>query len=103
MSELESSEHLFGNNKVNVHDLADVSPKAELGAGVHVASGAVIGPDVIIGPNTIIEKCVISESVILADSKIYGAMIKKSIIGPDISLNQDIENTLIAPEGEKVF
>ena len=31
------------------------------------------------------------------------SMIKKSIIGPDISLNQDIENTLIAPEGERVF
>ena len=64
---------------------------------------SIIGPKVIIGPNTIIEKCVISESVILADSKIYGATISTSIIGPDISLNQDIDNTLIAPEGEKVF
>ena len=64
---------------------------------------SIIGPNVIIGPNTIIEKCVISESVILADSNIYGAIIKKSIIGPNISLNQDIENTLVAPEGEKVF
>ncbi len=64
---------------------------------------SIIGPNVIIGPNTIIEKCIISESVILEDSKIYGASIKTSIIGPDISLNHDIENTLIAPEGERVF
>ena len=64
---------------------------------------SIIGPNVIIGPNTIIEKCVISESVILADSKIYGATINRSIIGPNISLNQDTKNALISPEGEKVF
>jgi len=64
---------------------------------------SIIGPNVIIGPNTIIEKCVISESVILADSKIYGATINTSIIGPNISLNQDTKNALISPEGEKVF
>ena len=64
---------------------------------------SIIGPNVIIGPNTIIEKCVISESVILADSKIYGATINTSIIGPNISLNQDTKNALISPEGKKVF
>ena len=57
----------------------------------------------IIGPNAFIEKSVISNSVILSDSKIYGATISTSIIGPNISLNHDVENTLMSPKGEKVF
>ena len=64
---------------------------------------SIIGPNVIIGPNAFIEKSVISDSVILSDCKIYGATIKKSIIGPDVSLNHDTENAVIAPEGEKIF
>ena len=64
---------------------------------------SIIGPNVIIGPNAFIEKSVISDSVILSDCKIYGATIKKSIIGPDVSLNHDSENTVITPEGEKIF
>ena len=31
MSESESSGSIIGGNKVNIHDFADVSPKAELG------------------------------------------------------------------------
>ena len=64
---------------------------------------SIIGPNVIIGPNAFIEKSVISNSVILSDSKIYGATISTSIIGPNISLNHDVENTLMSPKGEKVF
>ena len=52
MSELESAEKLIGDNKVNIHEFADVSAKAELGEGVCVGPGAVIGPNVIVGPNT---------------------------------------------------
>ena len=52
MSELESCEKSIGDNKVNIHAFADVSPQAKLGEGVCVGSGAVIGPDVIVGPNT---------------------------------------------------
>ena len=36
MSELESSENLIGDNKVNIHHFEDVSSKAELGKGVYV-------------------------------------------------------------------
>ena len=61
MNELQSSKNLFGDNKIYIHDYADVSPKAELGKGVYVCSGAVIGPDVIIGPNTWIGPNVIIE------------------------------------------
>ena len=64
---------------------------------------SIIGPNVIVGPDTFIEKSMISNSVILSDSKIYGATISNSIIGPKISLKKDVERTLIAPEGEKVF
>ena len=52
MNELQSSESLIADNKINIHKFADVSPKAELGQGVFVGSGAVIGPKVIVGPNT---------------------------------------------------
>ena len=38
MSELESSKNLIGDHKVNIHDFADVSPKAEIGKGVYVLS-----------------------------------------------------------------
>ena len=61
MSEIQSSESLITDNKVNIHKFADVSPKAELGKGVTVGSGAVIGPDVIVGPNTWIGPNVIIE------------------------------------------
>ena len=61
MNELQFSENLIGNNKANIHHLADVSSKAELGKGVYVGSGAVIGPDVIVGPNTWIGPNVIIE------------------------------------------
>jgi len=61
MNELQSSENLIGNNNANIHHLADVSSKAELGKGVYVGSGAVIGPDVIVGPNTWIGPNVIIE------------------------------------------
>jgi len=64
---------------------------------------SIIGPNVIVGPDIFIEKSMISNSVILSDSKIYGATISNSIIGPKISLKKDVESTLIAPEGEKVF
>tara|TARA_B100000579_G_C22785522_1_gene831672 strand:+ start:545 stop:1399 length:855 start_codon:yes stop_codon:yes gene_type:complete len=52
MSELQSSQNSIGDKKINIHRFADVSPKAELGEGVHIGSGSVIGPDVIIGSNT---------------------------------------------------
>ena len=61
MGELEFPERLIEDKKVNVHDFADVSPKAELGAGVSVGSGAVIGPNVIVGPKTWIGPNVIIE------------------------------------------
>ncbi len=52
MTEFEYSESLIGDNKVSIHNFAEVSPKAELGKGVYVGSGAVIGSNVIVGPNT---------------------------------------------------
>ena len=51
-SEIEFSEKLIGDNKVNIHSFADVSPKAELGKCVSVGPGSVIGPEVIVGENT---------------------------------------------------
>tara|TARA_B100000700_G_C14959232_1_gene815583 strand:- start:337 stop:1194 length:858 start_codon:yes stop_codon:yes gene_type:complete len=52
MGELESYKNLTSKKMVDIHNLANVSSKAELGEGVVVSSGAVIGPDVCIGANT---------------------------------------------------
>ena len=80
-----------------------VSSGAIIGKNCVIGEGVHIGPNVIIGPDVFIEKSVISNTVILSDSKIYGTTINNSIIGPNISLNHDVENTIIAPEGEKIF
>ena len=86
---IESENHEL-KNKVHIHETSKVID-------------SIIGPNVIIGPDVFIEKSVISNTVILSDSKIYGSTINNSIIGPNISLNHDVENTIISPEGEKIF
>jgi len=96
MGELESSERLIADNKVNIHDFADVSPRAELGKGVCVGPGAVIGPDVIVGPNTWIGPNVIIEGKVKigSNNKIFpGACI--GLEPQDLKYNGDPTNVLI--------
>ncbi len=96
MGDLESSESLIADNKVNIHDFADVSPKAELGKGVCVGPGAVIGPDVIVGPNTWIGANVIIEGKVKigSNNKIFpGACI--GLEPQDLKYNGDPTNVLI--------
>ena len=96
MSELESSESLIGDNKVNIHDFADVSPKAELGKGVSVGPGSVIGPDVIVGPNTWVGPNVIIEGRVKigSNNKIFpGACI--GLEPQDLKYNGDDTDVLI--------
>ncbi len=96
MGELKSSESLIADNKVNIHDFADVSPKAELGKGVYVGPGAVIGPDVIVGPNTWIGPNVIIEGKVKigSNNKIFpGACI--GLEPQDLKYNGDPTNVLI--------
>ena len=96
MGELESSESSIADNKVNIHDFADVSPKAELGKGVCVGPGAVIGPDVIVGPNTWIGPNVIIEGKVKigSNNKIFpGACI--GLEPQDLKYNGDPTNVLI--------
>ena len=61
MSELESFQKLNEENKISIHNYADVSSKAELDKGVFVGPGAVIGPDVFVGANTWIGPNVVIE------------------------------------------
>jgi len=96
MSELESSGSLIGDTKVNIHDFADVSPKAELGKGVRVGPGAVIGPDVIIGANTWIGPNVIIDGQVKigSNNKIFpGACI--GLEPQDLKYNGDSTDVLI--------
>ena len=96
MSEIESSENLITNNNVNIHDFADVSPKARLAKGVHVGSGAVIGPNVIVGPNTWIGQNVIIEGKVKigSNNKIFpGACI--GLEPQDLKYKGDFTEVLI--------
>jgi len=96
MSELQSSENFFGEKNINIHDYADVSPKAELGEGVFVGSGAVIGPDVIVGPNTWIGPNVIIEGRVKigSNNKIFpGACI--GLEPQDLKYKGDFTDVLI--------
>tara|TARA_B100001109_G_scaffold76390_1_gene62688 strand:+ start:1326 stop:2174 length:849 start_codon:yes stop_codon:yes gene_type:complete len=96
MSELESSGSLIGDTKVNIHDFADVSPKAELGKGVRVGPGAVIGPDVIVGANTWIGPNVIIDGQVKigSNNKIFpGACI--GLEPQDLKYNGDSTDVLI--------
>jgi NDP-sugar pyrophosphorylase family protein len=96
MIELEHSANLIGDNKINIHAFADVSPKAELGKGVHVGSGSVIGPDVIIGPNTWIGPNVIIDGKVKigSNNKIFpGACI--GLEPQDLKYKGDFTDVLI--------
>ena len=96
MSQLESSESLIGDNNANIHNFADVSPKAELGKGVCVGPGTLIGPDVIIGPNTWIGPNVIIEGKVKigSNNKIFpGACI--GLEPQDLKYNGDPTDVLI--------
>ena len=96
MSEIESFENVTGENKVNIHNYADVSPKAELGRGVFVGSGSVIGPDVIIGPNTWVGPNVIIEGKVKigSNNKIFpGACI--GLEPQDLKYNGDSTSVII--------
>ena len=96
MREIESSKNIIGENNVNIHDFAVVSPKAELGEGVCVGSGAVIGPDVSIGPNTWIGPNVIIDGRVKigANNKIFpGACI--GLEPQDLKYKGDFTDVLI--------
>ena len=96
MSELESFKKSKGDDKINIHAFADVSPKAELGNGVYVGSGAVIGPDVIVGPNTWIGPNVIIEGSVQIglNNKIFaGACI--GLEPQDLKYKGDVTGVLI--------
>ena len=63
----------------------------------------IIGPNAIIGSNVKMEKCVVRRSVILSYVNSYGKVIEDCIAGPNISIERDMNRTLISPEGEITF
>ena len=119
MSERQSSESLIADNKVNIHEFADVSPKAELGRGVSVGSGSVIGPDVIVGPNTWIGPNVIIEGKVKIGSNNnifpgaciglepqdlkYGGDSTDVLIGDDNTFRECVTINSATFEGEKTI
>jgi mannose-1-phosphate guanylyltransferase len=63
----------------------------------------IIGPNTIIGPNVKMDKCVVRRTVVLPGVNGYGCVIEDSILGPNVSLEKDLKQTLISPEGENTF
>jgi mannose-1-phosphate guanylyltransferase len=63
----------------------------------------IIGPNAIIGSDVKMEKCVVRRSVILSYVNSYGSVIEDCIAGPNISIERDMNRTLISPKGEITF
>ena len=63
----------------------------------------IIGPNAIIGSDVKMEKCVVRRSVILSYVNSYGSVIEDCIAGPNISIERDMNRTLISPKGKITF
>ena len=63
----------------------------------------IIGPNAIVGPNVKMEKCVVRNTVILSDVVGYGGVVESCILGPEINFENDLERTLISPQGKLDF
>ena len=101
-SYLEANFKAIGNNGTASHAGANMRGKSIVHESAKLED-CIIGPNAIIGPNVEMKKCVIRKSVILANVKGYGGIVEKSIIGPNISFKNDLNRTLISPEGTITF
>jgi len=102
VSYLEANFKSIGNNGTASHTGANIRGNSIIHESAKLQD-CIIGPNTIIGPNVKIEKCVIRDSVILNNVNGYGGIVKKSIIGPNISFKEDLDRTLISPEGTITF
>ena len=101
-SYLEANQLVLGNQGTASHEGASIRGSVLIDKSAKIKD-CIIGPNAIIGPNVELEKCVVRKSVILSDVKGYGGVVEESIIGPEISFDTDIEQTLISPEGQRKF
>ena len=101
-SYLEANQLVLGNDGTASHEGTSIRGSVLIDKSAKIKD-CIIGPNAIIGPNVELEKCVVRKSVILSDVKGYGGVVEESIIGPEISFDTDIEQTLISPEGQRKF
>ena len=101
-SYLEANFKAIGNNGTASHTGANMQGKSIIHESAKLED-CIIGPNAIIGPNVEMKKCVIRESVILSNVSGYGGIVKNCIIGPNISFKEDLDRTLISPEGTVNF
>ena len=101
-SYLEANFKSIGNNGTASHTGANIRGNSIIHESAKLQD-CIIGPNAIIGPNVKIEKCVIKDSVILNNVKGYGGIVKNCIIGPNVSFKEDLDQTLISPEGTITF
>ena len=101
-SYLEANFNLLQNNGTAAHTGASIRGTSIIHESAELKD-CIIGPEAIIGPNVKMEKCVIRGSVILSNVNGYGGVVENSIIGPNISFKEDLNRTLISPEGTITF
>ena len=102
ISYLEANFKSIGKNGTASHTGANIRGNSIIHERAKLQD-CIIGPNAIIGPNVEMEKCVIRDSVILDNVNGYGGIIKNCIIGPNISFKEDLDRTLISPEGTITF
>tara|TARA_B100001250_G_scaffold308396_1_gene270302 strand:- start:209 stop:1165 length:957 start_codon:yes stop_codon:yes gene_type:complete len=102
LSYLEANFKTIGKNGTASHTGANIRGNTIIHESAKLQD-CIIGPNAIIGPNVEMEKCVIRDSVILDNVNGYGGIIKNCIIGPNISFKEDLDRTLISPEGTITF
>ncbi len=101
-SYLEANFKSIGNNGTAAHSGASIRGPSLIHESAELQD-CIIGPNAIIGSDVKMEKCVVRRSVILSYVNSYGSVIEDCIAGPNISIERDMNRTLISPKGEITF
>jgi len=101
-SYLEANFKCIGKDGTAIHKGAKIRGPSLIHKNAELQD-CIIGPNAIIGSNVKMEKCVVRRSVILSYVNSYGKVIEDCIAGPNISIERDMNRTLISPEGEITF
>ena len=101
-SYLEANFKCIGKDGTAVHKGASIRGPSLIHENAELQD-CIIGPNAIIGSDVKMEKCVVRRSVILSYVNSYGSVIEDCIAGPNISIERDMNRTLISPKGEITF
>ena len=107
---IDRKEKLMSNENVRIHPTAEVSPKAQIGAGtsvwnlVQIREGVVIGRNCIIGKDAYVDFDVhIGDNVKIQNSCLvyHGVTLEDGVfLGPQVCLTNDRNPRAITPDGK---